>query len=113
MPRTPKASKGEAMKLPALRAEPSWSRELVKDIAMDIGKDVCAYIEVMYPEAVKATSSTFLLSVRNSIFNDIMSALDGPSDEASIRDRLAKNKKFRREWKAPYKKIRAMPDLNA
>ena len=55
--------------LPAIRVEPSWSRELVKEIAMDVGKDVCAYIEWMYPKAVEATSSTFLLSVRNSIHN--------------------------------------------
>lgn len=95
--------------LPALQSEPSWSRELVKDIAMDIGKDVCVYVEVMYPAAVKAASSTFLLSLRNSIHNEIIAALDGPTDEASIRQRLADRKKFRREWKAQWKKIRATP----
>lgn len=95
----------------AVRSEPSWSRELVKEIAMDIGKDVAAYVEVMYPQAVATTSSTFLLSLRNCIHNEIMSALDGPIDEASIRHRLAERKAFRRKWKAQYKKIRAMPDL--
>lgn len=79
---------------------------------MDIGKDVCAYIEVMYPQAVKATSSSFLLSVRNSIHNEIMAALE-TTDEAGIRSRLAERKKFRREWKAQWKRIRSMPDLGA
>lgn len=97
--------------LPAVHQEPSWSRELVKEIAMDIGKDVCAYVEVMYPRAVEATSSTFLLSLRNSIYNEIMAALDGPMEEASIRARLAERKRFRRQWKAQWKKNRAMRDV--
>lgn len=96
-------------RLPAVQAEPSWSRELVKEIAMDVGKDVCAYIRVMYPEAVKATSSTFLLSVRNSVHSEIMAALDGPTDEVSIRARLADRKTWRRKWLAAWKKIRATP----
>lgn len=99
--------------LPPPSSGSSWSRDLVKDIAMDIGKDVCAYVEVMYPEAVKAASSTFLLSLRNSIHNEIMAALDGPIDEASIRARLAARKKWRRDFKAQWKKRRAMPDLDA
>ena len=28
--------------------------DLIKDIAMDIGKEVIAYIEVMYPQAITA-----------------------------------------------------------
>lgn len=93
----------------ALRAEPSWSRALVKEIAMDIGKDVALHIEVMYPRAIEATSSTFLLSVRNSIHNQIMAALDGPIDEESIRKRLADRKAWRKRHRAAWKKIRAMP----
>lgn len=98
--------------LPRLPATPEeqpsgpWSRELIKEIAMDIGKDVVAYIEVMYPEAITATSSTFKLSVRNSIYNEIMAAID-VSDEGQIRARLRDRKKFRREWTAAYRKIRA------
>lgn len=73
---------------------------------MDIGKDVVAYIEVMYPEAIKATSSTFKLSVRNSIYNKIMAAIE-VSDEGQIKARLTVHKKFRREWTAAYRKIRS------
>lgn len=54
-----------------LPAVPEWSRELIKEVATDIGKELVAYIEVMYPQAIAATSSTFKLSMRNHIHNDI------------------------------------------
>ncbi len=79
---------------------------IVQEIAMDIGKSIAAYIEVMYPEAVTAASSTFLLSVRNSVYNEIMASLE-LTEEGAIRAQLLKRKKFRREWKSAYKKIRA------
>lgn len=82
-----------------------WSRELVKAIAMDIGKETVAYVEVMYPEAIKATSSTFKLSLRNHIYNQIMAAIE-VNDEGQITARLKDRKKFRREWTAAYRKIR-------
>ena len=85
------------------RANPD--RELIKEIAMDIGKEVVAYIEVMYPNAIKASSSTFKLAVRNSIYNQIMAALD-VTDEGQIRARLNRRKKFRRDWVAAYRRIR-------
>lgn len=93
--------------LPALpgQAASAYTRDLVKLIAMDIGKAVCAYIEVQYPKAVQATSSTFLLSVRNSIHNEIMGALEHTS-EAEILAWLEDRKRFRRKWKAVYRKIR-------
>lgn len=90
------------MTVPAIR---NPTKELVSQIAMDIGKDVVAYIEVMYPEAIKTTSSTFKLAVRNSIYNNIMAAIE-VTDEGQIVARLAANKKFRREWTAAWRKIR-------
>src|SRR4051812_12179949 len=94
--------------LPALPSEP-LSRDIVKEIAMGIGKDVVAYVDVMYPKAVSATSSTFRLSLRNSIYNEIMAALE-VIDEDAIRSRLAERKKFRRKWTAAYRHIRGQPD---
>ena len=79
---------------------------LVKLIAMDIGKETAAHIEVMYPDAVAAASSTFLLSVRNHIYNEIIAAIKY-SDKGRIIERLDERRKFRKEWKATYKKIRA------
>lgn len=81
------------------------SRDLIKEIAMDIGKDVVAHIETMYQQAIKATSSTFRLSVRNCIYNKILAALE-VTDEREIIERLARHKQFRREQKAMWKRIR-------
>lgn len=78
---------------------------LIRAIAMDIGKEVVAYIEVMYPEAIEHTSSTFKLSVRNCIHNQIMAALE-VSEEGAVIARLEERKKFRRWWIATAKKNR-------
>lgn len=86
-------------------AEPNWSRDLIKQIAMDIGKDTVAYIEVMYPKAIEATSSTFKLSIRNHIYNQIMTAIV-VTDEGKVIARLNERKRFRREWVAVYRKLR-------
>jgi len=83
----------------------NWSRELVKAIAADIGADTVAYIEVMYPNAIKATSSTFKTSVRNHIYNQIMAAIE-VNEEGQVIARLADRKKFRRWWVGVYRKIR-------
>lgn len=90
--------------VPAVPAQPI-ARDVVKDIAMDIGKAVAAYIEVQYPAAVSSTRSTFLLSVRNCTYNEIMAALE-TTDEGAIRRRLAERKAFRRKWRAQWRKIR-------
>lgn len=87
-------------------------KDLFKAVAMDIGKDVATYIEIMYPEAVKACSSTFLLSLRNHIYNSIVSVLEvnplNPNE--TVQERLERHRKWRREWKAQWKKIREMED---
>ncbi|MFH5926412.1 hypothetical protein [Roseomonas xinghualingensis] len=82
------------------------ARDLVKEIAMDIGKAVAEHIERMYPKAVEAASSTFLLSVRNCTHNEIMAALE-TTDENAIRARLARRQKDRRELRRMYRAIRA------
>lgn len=82
-----------------------WSKELIKEIAMDIGKDVVAYVEVQYPKAIEATSSTFKLSLRNCIYNEIMAAIE-VSDEGKVKARLRDRKQFRRRWTAAWRKIR-------
>lgn len=89
-------------------SEPSgvpWSKELIKEIAMDIGKDTVAYVEVMYPKAIEATSSSFKLSLRNHIYNQIMAAIE-VNDAGEIKAMLAASKKHRREWLGMYRKMR-------
>lgn len=83
-------------------------RDIVKQIAMDIGKEVASHIETMYPDAVKATSKNMLLSVRNCVHNEIMAAL-GETDEEAILLRLEERKRFRRQHRAAYRKIRDQP----
>jgi len=90
--------------------EMPWSRDLIKAIAMDIGKEIVAYIEVMYPEAIEATSSTFKLSVRNCIYNEIMASIE-VNDAGNIEARLKDRKKFRREWTGSYRRMRAAKDV--
>jgi len=81
-------------------------KDSVKAIAMDIGKKVAHHIETMYPEAVEACASTFLLSVQNTTYNKIMAALD-PENKTNVADTLARNARFRRKSRATYKRIRA------
>lgn len=83
----------------------NWSRDLVKAIAEDIGRDTVAYIEVMYPDAIKATSSTFKLSVRNHIYNQIMDAIE-VNDAGQVMARLHDRANFRKWWVGVYRKLR-------
>ncbi len=61
----------------------------------------------MYPRAVEAASSTFLLSLRNSIFNEIIAAI-GTSDAGEIKMRLAWRKQERRKLRAIVKATRSV-----
>lgn len=75
---------------------------LLKAVAMDIGKDVITYIEWMFPQAVSAASSSFRLSVRNHVYNQIMSWRE-VTDPDKIRAQLAAHDKHRREMRRLYK----------
>lgn len=77
---------------------------LLKGVALDIGKEVVAYVERMYPQAVTATSSTFTLSLRNCIFNEIMDAMK-ETDPDAILARLDRRRRERRELRALHKRI--------
>lgn len=83
----------------------SWSKELVRAIAMDIGKAVVHHIETMYPKAIEACPSTFKLSVRNCVHNEIMAAVQ-VTDAGEISIRLHERKAHRRKIKAAYRKMR-------
>lgn len=85
--------------------EVGWSRELVKQIAKDVGEAVVTHIETMYPRAVEATPSTFKVSVRNCVFNEIMAAVD-VNDAGRIEARLKHRQASRRKLRAAYCKLR-------
>lgn len=84
-------------------AKRKTNKELLRAVAMDIGKEVAHHIEIMFPEAVKAAPSTFLLSVRNCTHNNIIAWVESNADPEK---RLAFNDAFRRHLRAQYKKIR-------
>lgn len=86
-------------------AKDSLPLDIIKAIAEDIGRDTAAYIEVMYPEAVKAASSTFKLSLRNHIYNEIMASVR-LNDPALIKVRLEQRAGWRKKWVATYRKLR-------
>jgi hypothetical protein len=83
-----------------------WSKELVRAIAMDIGKAAVHHLEIMYPAAIAACPATMKLSLRNSVHNEIMAAIE-VNDEGRIVARLKRRKEHRRKIKAAYMKIRA------
>ena len=81
------------------------SLDLIKAMAMDAGKSLCAYIEVMFPEIWHGSKSGFKISMKHHVYNDIM-ALADLHDETAIRLRLAANEAHRKEWVGAYRKMR-------
>ncbi len=103
MPSNPQTT---ALAVPA-PAEQPIPRDLLKDLAMDVGKEVAAYIERMYPKAVEAVSNTFLSSVRNCVHNEIVATM-GLSSIGEIEQRLAQRKRDRRQLRAVWKAARTV-----
>lgn len=81
------------------------SRKLVKEMAADVGKSLAAYVEVMFPEIWHRSKAGFKISLRNHVYNDIVSLAD-LHDEAAIRKRLADNEAHRKRWVGAYRKMR-------
>lgn len=79
--------------------------ELISEIAMEIGKEVASHIETMYPAAVQATSKSMLLSLRNSVHNDIVAAVKALNEGDAVAW-IERRRKHRREMRAAYRKIR-------
>lgn len=96
--------------LPVAEAKPAIDadRELIREIAMDIGKEVVAHIETMYPAMFEAVAGTAKLSIRNCVHNEIMAALE-VNEASAIRDRLDARKVFRRKMLKAYRDIRKSP----
>lgn len=94
------------------------TRALLSDIAMDIGKEVVAHVKVMYPDAISSTESTFPISLRNHIYNQIMAAFlvgkDGEiipqvvttNERGEILHRLTERATGRRKSLAQWVKLR-------
>ena len=93
-------------------------REFFKGLAADIGREVAHHIETMYPQAVEACSSNFLLSVKGCVHNEIMAVLDFKGDALAMSKRLAERELFRRKIRKFYGNLRkpskrlALPQRN-
>ena len=79
-----------------LPARPNPDRELIKEIAMDIGKEAVSHLRTMYPAAYAALGKSGEASLRNHVHNQIMAALD-VTDADEIRSRLERRKADRRQ----------------
>lgn len=80
-------------KLPAVV---DFSEALVRQIAMDVGKQVAFHIETMYPamlDAVAAKSAA--LSIRNTAYNAIMEAVKA-ANAGEVETMLARHDAHRR-----------------
>jgi len=89
-------------KVPAKIENSIEADNLISDMAMDIGKQVAHHIKTMYPDAV--VNSSFLTSVRNCTYNEIMAAIQ-VNAEGEIIERLDKRNKSRRKEAKFYKEI--------
>ena len=77
-------------------AKQDLDRALISEVAMDIGKDLVAYIYRMYPDVWNAMNSGAKLSFRNHVHNDIMSVL-ACRTEADYREWIERRKVARRK----------------
>lgn len=75
---------------------PDLTRQLISEVAMDIGKELVAYVEQMYPEVWGKMNGGAKLSFRNHVRNDIMSALECRT-EADYQGWLERRKRQRRK----------------
>lgn len=81
-------------------------KAMISAVAMDCGKEMVAYLEVMYPDMFERMNSGCKLSIRNHIHNDIVAAMDVGSAENHLA-RLKRRADFRRKWVAAYRAMRA------
>lgn len=80
-------------------------KAMISAVAMDVGKEMVAYLEVMYPDVFERMNSGCKLAIRNHIHNDIVEAMGAGSVENHL-DRLKRRAAQRKEWLATYRNIR-------
>ena len=85
--------------------------EIVRRIAMDVGKQVVEHIEWAHGEMMRAAPSwkSARLSIRNCVHNNIMSAVRA-ADEGTYEKWLADNDVHRRKMRAGRRKVGTQRD---
>lgn len=72
------------------------TEEVVRKIAMDVGKQVVHYIETMYPQVTKVVAwKSARLSIRNCTHNAIMAAVNA-ADIGRAEQSIEANERHRR-----------------
>lgn len=79
-------------------------RALAFAVGLDMGKEMVAYLEVMYPDVFERMNSGCRLSIRNHIINDFVAAMEIVGAENHL-ERLKERARFRREWLATYRNL--------
>ena len=77
-------------------AEIEPDKALISEVALEIGKELVAYIERIYPDVFAAMNSGCKLSMRNHVHNDIMWAIQNRT-EADYRAWIERRKAERRK----------------
>ena len=74
--------------------------DAIREIAMDVGKQVVEYIENMWPEMTQAVQSwkSARLSIRNCTHNAIVAAVNA-ADKGRDREAIENNDKHRRKMR--------------
>ena len=79
-------------------------KALATAVGMDMGKEMVAYLEVMYPDVFETMNSGCRISIRNHICNDFVSVMEIVGAENHL-ERLKDRADFRRKWLAAYRNI--------
>lgn len=79
-------------------------KALATAVGMDMGKEMVAYLEVMYPDVFEKMNSGCRLSIRNHICNDFVAVMEIVGAENHL-DRLKERAAFRRKWLATYRNL--------
>lgn len=86
-------------KLPTVPLTPDvLTDELVREIAMDVGKELVEYIGWMYPKMFDAVAKSAALSIRNHTYNSIMEAVKA-ANEGRARQMLDMHDRHRRKMR--------------
>jgi hypothetical protein len=79
-----------------LPATVEFTDAIVRQIAMDVGKQVVAHIEHAYPEMFRAVAAeSAKLSIRNATHNAIMEAV-GAANRGEVETMLSRHDEHRR-----------------
>lgn len=78
------------------KSEKKDNKDLVKDLAWEVAKNVIDHHKFVYSKIFEGAPSTFAISLRNSIYNEIESAIKCHSDQ-EIMNWISRSEEHRKE----------------